>query len=335
MPGLHVVRKNGKNAPRWYVYAWRGGPCIHKAEGSRPEITREILDAQYRAREEQFGARRDDVDWLIKEYEASRKYEKIADSTKRDYDRSLTRISERFGATPLAAFDDWRMRGDVVDWRDQWAHQPRTADKLTVMLTTLLNWGVEHGRLQRHQCHGIELLHSADRSELIWEDRHWKAVAAEKDFPPHMLTAIRLARLTGLRLGDLVRLEWSQVFDKQITIERTRKRKGRAVIPIFPELAQLLDQIGRKEGRVLLNSRGKGWTESGLESVWQKKKPAGFDRTLHDLRGSFVTFLAEKDLTDEQIARIVGWTAQKIAEIRARYVDEARVVVSLVERLSA
>lgn len=56
---------------------------------------------------------------------------------------------------------------------------------------------------------------------------------------------------------------------------------------------------------------------------------------IHDLRGTFVTFLATKRLTDQEIARIVGWTAQRVAEIRARYVDEERVVVSLVERLSA
>ena len=46
-------------------------------------------------------------------------------------------------------------------------------------------------------------------------------------------------------------------------------------------------------------------------------------------------FLASRGLTDEQIARIIGWTAAKVGEVRARYVDEARVVVSLVERLSA
>jgi len=56
---------------------------------------------------------------------------------------------------------------------------------------------------------------------------------------------------------------------------------------------------------------------------------------MHDLRGTYATWLAIKGLTDEQIARIIGWTAKRVSEIRARYVDEARVVVSLVERLSA
>lgn len=334
--GLHVVSKRLKAGKRWYVYAWRGGPCLLEHDGeTKPEIGRELLDAQYRARQETYGRAAEDVDWLIAAYEGSPKFTKTKPSTQRDYRLWLTRISDKFGATPLEAFQDWRMRGDLIEWRDQWAHQPRTADKAVVMMVTLLNWAIETGKLERHNCNGIQLLHSVDKSELIWEPRHWDAVRATKDFPPHVMTALRLASLTGLRLGDLVRLDWSQVFDKQITVEKTRKRGGRAVIPILRDLRALLDEIGRKEGPVLLNSRGKGWTESGLETVWQRRKPESFDRTIHDLRGSYVTFLAMEGLTDQEIARIIGWTAIKIAEIRARYVDEARVVVSMVDRLSA
>ena len=43
---------------------------------------------------------------------------------------------------------------------------------------------------------------------------------------------------------------------------------------------------------------------------------------------------AIKGLTDEELARIVGWMAKRVEQIRARYVDEARVVVALAERLS-
>jgi integrase len=142
--------------------------------------------------------------------------------------------------------------------------------------------------------------------------------------------------MTGLRLGDLVALPIEAVGPKAIVLV-TRKRKGRAVIPILPALRRHLDRLigDRKTGPVLLNSRKKPWTESGLGCVFQKAKPKGFNRTMHDLRGTYVTWLAIKGLTDEEIARIVGWTANRVSEIRARYVDEARVVVSLVERLSA
>lgn len=335
MPGLHIVRKPTKNGSRWYVYAWRGGPLLLKVEGAKPAITRELLDAQYRAREEAFGREAEDIDWLVGCYKDSPQYDILAHNTKRDYRLWLDRISERFGTTPLEAFDDWRMKGDVITWRDAWAHQPRTADKAVVMITTLLNWGQDNGKLRQHQCHNIELLHHADKSHQIWEDRHWKAVESKEGFPAHMMTALRLASLTGLRLGDLVALDWSQVFPNSIVVEKTQKRGTRATIPILPELRKLLEQIGRKKGKVLLNSRGKGWTANGIGTVWQRNKPEGFDRTIHDLRGTYATTLMTKGVTDEEIADVLGWKSKEIAQIRRRYVDQERVVISITERFSA
>jgi len=42
----------------------------------------------------------------------------------------------------------------------------------------------------------------------------------------------------------------------------------------------------------LKNSRKTAQTESSLEAVSQRRKPKGFDRVVHNLRGTFVTQLA-------------------------------------------
>lgn len=330
---LHIVSKPTRFGKTWYVYAWRGGPCIHKSDGARPVIDRELLDAQYQARQETRGAPADDIDSLIADYEASPHYPKNK-RTRSDYRRSLDRISARFGKTPLEAFEDRRIRGDVLLWRDQWADQPRTADKLTVMMGTLLGFGLDRGRLGINVAAGIKQLHSADKSDEIWEERHWQAVRALKDFPAHIMDALIFASLTGLRLGDLVRVEWGSVGEKAIIVQ-TRKRNGRAVIPITKELRAHLEGRGHREGTILRNSRGKPWTESGLETVWQRRKPEGFDRVIHDLRGTYVTYLAVRGFTDEEVARVIGWTAKRVADVRARYVNEARVVIAMIDRLSA
>jgi integrase len=268
---------------------------------------------------------------IVAAYRASPEFERLADSTRRDYHRILDRIDDQFGAAPIAAFEDRRMRREIIEWRDQWRSQPRTADKATVTIATVLGWAVDNALVTINVAAGIGHLHIADKSDQVWEERHWTALA---DAPAQLLRALRLASMTGLRLGDLVRLDWSQVGDQAIILT-TRKRKGRAVIPVVPELRAFLDTIEGREGAVLRNSRGEAWTESGLGTVFQRSKPEGFDRTMHDLRGTYVTWLATKGLTDDEIARVVGWTSQRIAGIRARYVDEARVIVSLVNRLSA
>lgn len=338
MTGLHLVKKRTKTGDRWHVYAYRGGPSILTVDGAKPAITPSLLEKAFEMKRQ--GAPAGTVSWLAAEYRASGEFtDDLAEETRRDYRKSLDRIEEEYGAESLALFEDRRMRGDIIKWRDRWRSQPRTADKLTVMLGTLLGWGLTRGYVAINVAAGIPQIHKADRSDLIWEDRHWSAVRAVDDAgepicPQHLMDALTLASMTGLRLSDLVALEWRHVHANAIILV-TKKRKGRAVIPILPELRTWLDERRRDSGPVLLNSRKRGWTASGLGGVFQTHKPADFDRTIHDLRGSYVTWLAVKGLTDEEIARIVGWTAKRVGEVRARYVDEARVVVELTKRLSA
>lgn len=331
MTGLHVVRKPTKTGDRWYVYAWRGGPCIHTVIGARPVIDMDLI-AKANAAKSDGSGHFDTLEEIISAYEKAPEFENLKDSTKRDYRLWLNRISEKWGKTPLEAFEDRRMRGDIIAWRNQWAHQPRTADKATVMLGTLLAYGVEIGLLSINVAAGIKHLHSVNKSDEIWERRHMRAFARA---PKHLRNALILAGLTGLRLGDLVRLDWSQVGQKAIIVEKTRKRGGRAVIPILPETRAILARLGERSGPVLKNSRGQGWTESGLGSVFQKAKPAGFARTIHDLRGTFATRLIMADFTDDQAAMVMGWSAKRIAAIRARYVNEARVIIALAAKLVA
>lgn len=340
MTGLHIVRARLKAGDRFYVYAFRGGPLIHQADGRKPDITPALLAAASEARRSPRST--GTVEWLVREYRASPEFKDLRSATRRDYERSLDRVEARFGPAPLGAFEDRRIRNDIIQWRDKWRAQPRTADKVLVMLQTLLSWAVERGFLAINAAHGIKLIHTADRSDLVWEAEHWQAFQrTDKDgnpvCPAHLMTALKLISMTGLRLGDVIRLDWEHVGDKVIVLT-TKKRGGRAAIPIFPELRALLDSLKNGQphptGTVLRNSRDKAWTESGLGSVFQKAKPAGFDRTMHDLRGTYVTWLAVKGFTDEEIARVIGWTAKRVAQVRARYVDEARVVVSMVDRMA-
>lgn len=340
MAGLHLVSKPTSTGRRWYVYAWRGGPCIHRAEGPRPVIGPDLLAAALAARGELAGPPADRFEAIISGYRESPEFERLAEATKRDYRRWLDRISERFGKAPIGAFEDRRMRSVIIEWRNRWAAQPRTADKAGVMMATLLGWALEQGLVTINVAARLRQLHRVNRSDQVWEDRHWQAIgtwSVERQKPrasTELMDALVLASLTGLRLGDLVSLDWSAVGEKAIVLV-TNKRKGRAVIPILPELRAHLDAREHRTGAVLRNSRGEAWTESGLGTVFQRAKPEGFDRTIHDLRGTYVTWLARKQLTDEQIARIVGWTARRVSEIRARYVDEERVVIDLIDRLTA
>lgn len=333
--GLHIVRKPIKGSNRFYVYAWRGGPCIHRQDGTYPTITPEILLKQQRAKSERYEAGNESFALIIAGYKQSPEFTRLADSTKSDYRRWLDRIDDRFGSAPLAAFEMRQMRGDIVEWRNIWNEQPRSADMATIVMSLLLNWAVENGLLRINVAANIKKLHKVQRADLIWEKRHWLEMEQAKA-PDHLMNALLVGSWTGLRLGDLIKLSWDHV-GPQAIVFITNKRKGRAVIPILPSLRAWLEKVPEEErtGMVLRNSRGWSWTESGLKTVFRKKKPQGFDRRIHDLRGTFCTMLITKGLTDDQAAMIMGWKSKRVAEIRARYVDEERVIVSLLDKLTA
>lgn len=328
---LHVLCKRLKTGPRWYVYAWRGGPQIHVQDGPRPVITPDILDKARAARIDGKASYAGSFEAIIDAYLESPEFDRLAKVTKDDYRRWLTRISARFGNAPLEIMADYRLRKDILQWRDKWKDRPRAADRGIGTLSTVLGWASQRGMIATNIAAGLGTLHRVDRSDLIWEDRHWEAV---KNVPEHIMRALELGKMTGLRLGDLMRLDWSHVGPNAIVI-LTSKRKVIAAVPMHRELKAFLDTLATSEGTVLRNSKGDTWTTSGFKSSWRTAKPKGFDRHLHDLRGTCATWLMTKGLTDTEIATVLGWKAGRIAEIRARYVDKERTVVSLAERLNA
>lgn len=332
--GLHIVKKNLPSGARYYVYAWRGGPCIHKQDGHYPVITPAILAKQLKAHADRRKAAKGvPFDTVITAYTDSPEYSGIAPTTRRNYQMWLSRISDQFGKVPLEAFDDRRMRGEILAWRDTFRDTPTSADQAITILSMLINWAVDHTLLKTNPASRIKGINKTNKADKIWEPEHFEAFEAA-DPPQQLKDAVFLARMTGLRLSSLVALEWNQVFPTAIKIDRGMKRNGRAVIPILPELKAWLEARPDKEGAVLRNSRGYPWSASGLGSVFQKKQPADFDRTMHDLRGTFATRLIIAGLTDEQVAMVLGWTAKRIAAIRSRYVDEERVIISLAEKIA-
>ena len=85
---------------------------------------------------------------------------------------------------------------------------------------------------------------------------------------------------------------------------------------------------------VLVNSRGRAWTPDGLNSSFNDaRSKTECRKRIHDLRGTAVTEWCLAGMSDAEIAGAFGWSPARVAEIRRLYVDQARVVVSIGERL--
>lgn len=361
LKGVNSTRKrlaDGSSVTYWY--AWKGGPRLPGKPGS-PEFLA-AFNAAHADRKKPTG---EDLRMLASLYRGSPEFTGLADATRKVWTRWLDRISDTegkaaIGSLPLAALDDRRVRAEILAWRDQWAHQPRTADYAMQVLSRVLGWGMERGLLALNAAAGIGQLYKGNRADQIWTDAEVSAFVAAAS-SPEVGFIIRLACVTGLRREDLAELPWSHVGDVAIVKPTHKSRhKKTAIIPILPETKALLAEIreqqtrrlaeltavAEKKGRpapvapltVLSNTRGRPWKVTGLDSAVQDGKADAtppIDKHLHDTRGTFGTRLRKKArLTASEIADVLGWDEDRAERLLAVYVDRDDIVRSIAERIA-
>lgn len=365
--GLHFVRKKRSNKPcRWYVYGWRGGPLIAtRTGGGKPALTHGELRTLARTFAE---VTKPDPRLLVSlirrwrsedvERSSSPEWERLAQSTKRTWGGHLNLIEEKWGQTPLSIWNDPRMRSKVVQWRDTRRTTPRSADIGVTVLRELLKYALLHGLITFNAADGVPRLYrGGNRAEILWtaEDIEcfcWHALRLDR---PQLIDAIWLASVTGLRRADLVTVDETNVYDHAIikkALKISRGNRRMAAMPRIPELDNLLDELATRDRidgirTLLVNSRGQPWTEGGLTGSFNRVRDAANifhvdeatgerrKKHLHDVRGTFATRLIEAGLTDIEAAQIMGWSAERVADIRKVYVDQRAVVVALGRRIAA
>lgn len=325
LKGLYTVRMPG----RTYYYAWRGGPRITAPYGT-PEFHAEFAEAHrpYSGYDtKKFGA------WVTL-YKASEEYAQLANSTKRVWNPWLDEAKSRFGKLSMRLFDQPSIRVDIKKWREKWRDRPRAADTAKQVLSRVLSFAVSEGGLGSNPCEGIPNLYEADRSDFIWlaEDLTQLSKHASKE----VMWAARLAALSGLRQGDLLKLSWTQIGANAIEIKtgKSRRRKT-AVVPVMAELRTLLGEITKRATTVLTNADGQPW--KGFGSSWNKamKKawPNGRNLHFHDLRGTAATNFYRAGLTTREIAEIMAWSEDRVERLIDHYVKRDEILRDRIRRI--
>ena len=88
------------------------------------------------------------------------------------------------------------MRRNVIRWRNKFSSTPRAADMGVQVLSRLLSFAQEEGKLMHNICNGVEGIYSADRSGLIWTDAD---LARLLDFQRALQTSVGWRLLQAVR----------------------------------------------------------------------------------------------------------------------------------------
>ena len=330
LKGIAKVRAKGST----YYYAWRGGPRLVGELGTPEFIAsyQEAYEGQRRPDPNKFRS-------VVTLYKASADYRKLADSTKATWAPWFDRLADHFGDLRVVQFDrPEKIRPLIRQWRNRYAHKPRTADLGMQVLSRVLSYAVDPlGKISANPCEGIKQLYTVDRSEIIWTDADIAQLKATCS--AEIAHAVDLAAHTGLRQGDLLRLSWSHVGDDAIVIP-TGKSRGRreAIVPLYDALLDVLKRTPKRSTTVLTNSHGVPWTRDGFGSSFHKAKIAAGvqDSNLHfhDLRGTAATRFYTMGLSERVIAEIMGWEEGHVARIMRRYVGRAAATQAIIRRIN-
>jgi integrase len=312
---------------RVYYYAWRGkgAPRLSAKPGS-PEFIEELA-AALAARK---GGDTTKLSGLCARYKASSEWTDLAVKTRKNWSPWIDRIQEEFGDLRLAQFDRPQITPDIRAWRDGWKTTPRSADVALTVFSRLLAFGRAEGRLSYNPVTAIPRLYKGDRSEIIWTDDDLAVLA--KTASQEIMWAVRLAALTGLRQGDLLKLGWSHVGATFIEV-RTGKTGSTALIPIHAALRSLLAEIPKRATTILTSSDKVPW-KTGFGASWNKAvTKAGIDKHFHDLRGTAATKLYQAGLKPREIAGVMGWAEAHVEALIDKYVKRDEVMKDMIRRL--
>lgn len=274
---------------------------------------------------------------LIRDYVLSVRFERKAESTKREYKRMLGRLETKFGTLPIRALGSPKVRGIFNEYHEDIGRDtPREADnRLTVLSAVFSHAVAKTGKIARNPLEKFERIHRGDRAELIWTEAPIHQFM--KNAPVELQRALILAMHTGQRYGDLVRLRWSDYDGAKIRL-RQNKTKQPVLVPCTAALCRMLDATPRECPFILARPDGRPWftekDDKALGKAWKDHMIAcGLyveDRAerleLRDLRGTAVTLLSEAGCSVPQIVAITGHTLQSAHRILERYLARTAVL---------
>jgi integrase len=322
--GIAKVKAKG----RTYYYAWRGGPRLRGEPGS-PEFHASYNEAIENLRTPDPDRFRS----LVVAYRAT-DYRVLEPSTQERWAPWLDRIADYFGDLRIAQFErPEKIRPVILRWRTQWADKPRTADYALQVLSRVLSYAVDGGRIAGNPCQGIKRIYSGDRSEIIWTDADITQLAQTS--APEIMHAVDLAAHTGLRQGDLLRLSWSHIGEDAITISTGKsKHRYEAVIPLYDALREVLARIPKRSTVILTNIGGRPW--KGFKTRFSAaKKAAGIGGLhFHDLRGTAATRFYIAGLSIRTIGEILGWGEDSVERIIRKYVARGAATRATIRQLN-
>jgi integrase len=196
-----------------------------------------------------------------------------------------------------------------------------TVNRYLGALRSCWSWGRAAGYIGADKVWPTRLFLTEPRERVRFlNDDELKAVLGEAEkHSPWMHAAVVVSLATGLRQGELLRLEWKDINTdkKTVTVHISKNTKRRTVH--LPEPAVTALKKLRRDGvvgpkRVFTRPDGTPADKSYLTVAWNKVRTGAqlVDFKWHDLRHSCASFLAQNGASLVEIGSVLGHSSPSI-----------------------
>ena len=181
--------------------------------------------------------------------------------------------------------------------------------------------------------HATDGYHTWTPAEVEQYERHF-AIGTKA----RLSLAIML--LTGARRQDIVHFGRQHIRDGWLTftpIKTSRKKHSRKqlVIPVLPELQNMIASTQTGDLTFLVTEYGRAFTAAGFGNWFRDRcREAGLNKcSAHGLRKAAATLIAERGATERQMMAIFGWSDPRQATIYTRAADQKSLAAAGMQML--
>lgn len=194
-----------------------------------------------------------------------------AESTQRDQCRQLRNLRRAFGHMEPRSL----RQPHAVQYRNKRAESaPTAANREMELLSHICSMGVEWGAMDFNPLRNMRKLKRPPRDRYVTNDEYlhvWELAS------PMVQCVMDLAMLTGLRRGDIFKLERKHLTDEGILVQpgKTERTTGKSILfewspALRAVTSKALTIKPQVRQHVVCNRKGKAFTKNGFDSVWQR-----------------------------------------------------------------
>lgn len=311
---MATIYKRGRN---WYIdYRYKGrrhqkrlGPSRHLAEKAK-------IDLEYQIANERLGLFQKEIKLIDLATQFGHQVEvNISEGTRVRYREVLTHFKKFLNAHyPDLLISRLReLHIEHYKGERQKLIKPRTINFEVILIKSMLKYAVKNRYLSESPIAGVKMLSVQQKKPVFLEQGEIDLIL---DGSPDRLRPVYFAFLqTGMRAGELINLEWSDIdLTKNLLYIRPKdfwqpKTARERIIPITSQLAAVIAGLPRDHRWVFANTQGNRWSRNYLrEALVKIAKDQGLDLRigLHTLRHTFASQLAMKGVSLLAIRDLLG-----------------------------